>query len=157
MHLVLETQRQQEPAAWITCRDSTFFPPDAADSGIDLSALAVIRAPNAMATARAAEHLLRSSAFGLLVLDFGTESRLPLVVQTRLAGQARHHETAVVCLTEKSANQPSIGSLVSLRAHAHRICRQDRQFHCQASVVKDKRQGPGWSHVEVYRGPDGLR
>lgn len=154
--LVLESQRQAEPAAWITSRESTFFPPDVADSGIDLSALPVVRARDTMAAARAAEHLLRSAAFGLLVLDLGAEARLPLPVQTRLAGQARRNEAALICLTEKSENQASIGSLVSLRAHAYRIKRQGRHFRCQVQIIKDKRQGPGRSHVEVCRGPDGL-
>ena len=29
-------------------------------------------------------------------------------------------------------------------------------FTCTARVLKDKRGGPGWQHVEVCRGPDGL-
>ena len=156
MRLVLEAQKQNEPAVWITCRSSIFFPPDVADNGVDLSALAVVQANNTIAAARAAEHLLRSAAFGLLVLDFGAEARLPLAVQTRLAGQARRNEAALVCLTEKPEKLASIGSLVSLRAHAHGHRRQGRHFRCQARIIKDKRQGPGWSHVEVYRGPDGL-
>ena len=30
--LLLETQKQGEPVAWITTRESTFYPPDAADA-----------------------------------------------------------------------------------------------------------------------------
>ncbi len=156
LRLVLEAQKQNEPAAWITSRNSIFFPPDVADNGIDLTALAVVRVNNSIAAARASEHLLRSAAFGLLVLDFGAEARLPLAVQTRLAGQARRNDAALVCLTEKPENLASIGSLVSLRAHAQAHQRQGRHFRSQARIIKDKRQGPGWSHVEVYRGPDGL-
>ena len=156
LRLVLEAQKQNEPAVWIASRNSIFFPPDVAANGVDLSALAVVLAKNSIAAARAAEHLLRSAAFGLLVLDFGAEARLPLAVQTRLAGQARRNETALVCLTEKTEKLASIGSLVSLRAHAQAHRRQGRHFRCQARIIKDKRQGPGWSHVEVYRGPDGL-
>ncbi len=156
LQLMLEAQRQAEPAAWITSRGSIFFPPDAADCGIDLSALVIVRTRDNLAAARAAEHLLRSAAFGLLVLDLGADARLPLPVQTRLAGQTRHNEAALICLTEKSDNQASLGSLISLRVHTHGIQRQGRHFQSQASIIKDKRHGPGWSHVEVYRGPDGL-
>ncbi len=156
LHLVLEAQRLAEPAAWITSQESTFFPPDVAHRGIDLSALAVVRAHDNTTAARAAEHLLRSAAFGLLVLDLGIEARLPVPVQTRLAGQARRNQAALLCLTEKTENQASIGSLVSLRAHTDGIQRNGRYFRCQARIIKDKRQGPGWSHVEDYRGPDGL-
>jgi recombination protein RecA len=154
--LVLEAQKGGEPVAWVTGRVSTFFPPDAAESGIDLSALAVIRAPEAIGAARAAEHLLRSGSFGLVVLDLGAKARLPLHAQSRLAGQARQHATALLCLTEKERSQPSLGSLVSIRVHAARREREGDRYRCEAQVLKDKRRGPGWGHVEVCRGPDGL-
>jgi len=154
--LVHEAQEQAEPVAWITSRDSTFFPPDADRRGIDLAALAVIRARDMLSAARAAEHLLRSAGFGLVVLDFGTDTRLPLHVQARLAGQARHHGAALVCLTEKAGDEPSLGSLVSLRGHCPIVQRQGRRFRCQTRILKDKHQGPDWFHEEVCRGPDGL-
>jgi len=154
--LVLEAQKEGEPTAWVTGRVSTFFPPDAAESGIDLSALAVIWAPEAIAAARAAEHLLRSGSFGLVVLDLGAKARLPLHAQSRLAGQARQHATALLCLTEKERNRPSLGSLVSIRVHAARREREGDRYRCEAQILKDKRRGPGWGHVEVCRGPDGL-
>ena len=154
--LVLEAQKGGEPVAWVTGRVSTFFPPDAAGCGIDLSALAVIWAPEAIAAARAAEHLLRSGSFGLVVLDLGAKARLPLHAQSRLAGQARQHATALLCLTEKERSRPSLGSLVSIRVQAARREREGDRYRCEAQVVKDKRRGPGWGHVEVCRGPDGL-
>ncbi len=157
LRLMFQAQMQSEPTAWITNRNSTFFPPDAAVCGIDLAALAVIRTRDILAAARAAEHLLRSAAFGLLVLDLGADARLPLHVLARLAGQARHHETALVCLTEKAENQASLGSLVSLRVHTKALQRQGRGFRCRVHALKDKRRGPGWSYAEVCRGPDGLR
>jgi recombination protein RecA len=52
--LVLEAQKQGEPVALITSRKSTFFPPDVADAGIDVTAVAVIRGPDNIAAARAA-------------------------------------------------------------------------------------------------------
>src|SRR5438093_9453381 len=43
IELVGEAQRSGEPVAWVTLGHATFYPPDVADSGIDLAALAVIR------------------------------------------------------------------------------------------------------------------
>src|SRR5689334_3058740 len=69
--LVLEAQVQAEPVAWIAIAGTSFYPPDLADSGVDLAALVVVRAPELLAGVRAAERLLRSGAFGLVVLDLG--------------------------------------------------------------------------------------
>jgi recombination protein RecA len=154
--LVREAQKQAEPVAWVGRWESTFFPPDVADAGVDLAALPVVRAPDALAAARAADLLLRSGAFGLLVLDVGPGASLPLPAQTRLVGLAKQYETALVCLTEKANDRPSLGSLVSLRAHAARTRQERDRFHCEVRVIKDKRRGPGWKHAEVCHGPDGL-
>jgi recombination protein RecA len=126
--LVLEAQRRGEPVAWIARSDSVFYPPDAANAGVDLGALVVVRAGHVLAAARAADHLLRSGGFGLVILDRGSDARLPIHAQTRLAGLAKKHDAALLCLTEKSRSRASIGSL-----------------------------GPGWTYGEVCRGPDGLR
>ena len=66
--LVLDAQIQSEPVAWITLPTTSFYPPDVADSGVDLDALAVIRVPAAYQAARTADRLARSGAFGLIVL-----------------------------------------------------------------------------------------
>src|ERR1043166_7082416 len=49
--LVLEAQRQHEPVAWTTLGESTFYPPDVAEFGIDLDSLVVVRlaTPDAIA------------------------------------------------------------------------------------------------------------
>jgi recombination protein RecA len=154
--LVLEAQRQQEPVAWVGRRDSVFFAPDVAETGVDLAALPVIWTPDVLAAARATDHLLRSGAFGLVVIDLGARAVLPIHVQTRLVGLAKKHDAALLCLTEKESERPSLGSLVSLRAHAVRAQRVDDRFCCEARVIKDKRRGPNWRHMESYRGPDGL-
>src|ERR1044071_1231060 len=41
--LVIEAQQAAEPVAWVTLGNTTFYPPDAADSGVDLAALVVVR------------------------------------------------------------------------------------------------------------------
>lgn len=154
--LVREAQRQGEPVAWVTPRESSFYPPDAAEGGVDLDALAVIRVPDARVVARAAERLVRSGAFGLIVLDMGA-AEIPTPLQARLAGLAQKHHTALVCLTEKERKAPSLGSLVSLRVQAQRTRTSEGQFTCTLTVLKDKRRGPTWTHTEVCRGPAGLR
>lgn len=116
---------------------------------------------------RAAEHLARSGAFGLLVLDLGESARVPVPMQMRLLGLARQHESAVLFLTRGGG--AALGSLVSLRAEARRepAARPGPAgegagragfgvFTCTVRVLKDKRGGPGWRRVEECRGPDGL-
>ncbi len=168
--LVLEAQSDGEPVAWIVpwCIEGneartpgTFYPPDVADSGIDLSALVVVRAPSVIAAGRAAERLLRSGAFGLVVIDFGsanmeaTSARISDGMLGRLVSLAQANDAAVVCLTEKTQDSMSLGSLVSLRVEALRE-REGSGFEVTVRALKDKRRGPGWSRAIKARGPSGL-
>lgn len=154
--LVLDAQQQGEPAAWVTRSESTFFPPDVAASGIDLNALVVVRIPTVRLAARAADTLARSGAFGLIVLDLGIEAAMPVAFQARLVRLARAYDIAVLCLTEKRSQVPSLGSLIAMRGEARR--RQDAvgRFWGEIVALKDKRRGPGWTFVEEYYGPTGL-
>jgi recombination protein RecA len=154
--LVLDAQRRREPVAWIGRKESPFFPPDAAEAGVDLAALPVVWAFDATAAAGAADLLVRSGAFGLVVMDLGARDFLPIPVQARLAGLARQHGAAVVCLTEKDGGRPSMGSLVAVRAHAARTGREKDRYRCETRVLKDKGGRPGSLHAEACRGPDGL-
>lgn len=166
--LVLEAQTEGEPVAWIvpwsseaTTSPGTFYPPDAADTGIDLSALVVVRAPSVVAAGRAAERVLRSGAFGLVVIDLGStnleaaSARLSDAMLGRLVSLAQANDAAIVCLTEKTQDSGSLGSLVSLRAEALRE-RASSGFEVTVRALKDKRRGPGWSRVLKARGPSGL-
>jgi recombination protein RecA len=117
--LVLDAQKRGEPVGWATSTESSFYPPDTAQLGIDLAALVVVRVPKPDAIARAGENLLRSGGFGLVVLDLGLAD-MPTPLQSRLTGLAHHHHSALVCLTEKDSRAFSLGSLVSLRVHAER-------------------------------------
>ncbi|MEE2637454.1 MAG: recombinase A [Acidobacteriota bacterium] len=167
--MVLDAQQAGEPVGWVTDDESIFFPPDVARGGIDLEALVVVRLSVARQIPRAAEHLARSGAFGLLVLDLGDTVHVPLPMQMRLRGLAQKHESALLFLTRKRRDAGSLGTLVSLRAEARRepVARPapaEREvsptgnsvFTCTAQVLKDKRGGPGWRYVEVCCGPDGL-
>lgn len=154
--IVLDAQREGEPVAWITTYNSSFYPPDMARAGIDLEALPVIRCPDIRAMARAADRLARSGAFGVLVLDLGSGGELPLPLQTRLAGLAHLHNTAILFLTEKTREAPSVSSLISLRLEAGRAHLHGEGFSCRFHALKDKRFGPGWVSEMVCHGPPGL-
>jgi hypothetical protein len=158
MGLVCEAQRAGETAAWVTNRRSTFFPPDAAKSGVDLVRLPVVFTPDAPAAARAAWRLIQSGGFGLVVLDLvGSDAEVPIPLQSRLTGAAQAHGAAVVFVTEKVADRASLGSLVSLRCEARRQAADGGRFLCTARALKDKRRGPDWTYTEVRHGPAGLR
>lgn len=151
--LVLEAQRRAEPVAWITQPASSFYPPDAAENGVDLGALVVVRCEPTLAMLRAADHLLRSGAFGLVVLDRGADAAMPLPVQVRLTGLAKRHDAVLVQLQEKVSSD----SLSSLRAVAVRQRVGEGLYRCTVQVVKDKRRGGTWECEQVLHGPMGLR
>src|SRR5262245_10295343 len=153
--LVLDAQQRSEPVGWETSTESSFYPPDATQLGIDLAALVVVRVPKPDAIARAGEKLLRSGGFGLVALDLGL-ANIPTPLQSRLTGIAHHHHSALVCLTEKDRKGFSLGSLVSLRVHAERKRVGNKEFVCGLGVLKDKRRGPTWTHEELRHGPPGL-
>jgi recombination protein RecA len=152
--LIREAQEQKELVGWVTSMDDFFYPPDVAQAGIDLAALAVIRLSGRKNIPRAGEKLLRSGGFGVVVLDLGAGD-IPMPLQSRLTGLAHHHHAALICLTEKEQAMISIGSLVSLRAHAVKRHVQDR-FVSALKIIKDKRRGPVWNHEVYCSGPAGL-
>lgn len=157
--LVRDAQRQREPSAWISPASSSFHVPDLADVGVDLDALAVIRAPDMASALRAADELLRSGAFGILVLD-GVESRsLSMAAQVRLANLAQQHDAAFLCL----CREPVVGSLASLRLQTfHRRCGDPPGedgypvFEYGFEAVKDRRRGRRWTWSQTCRPPAGM-
>ena len=115
----------------------------------------MVRLTHAASIARAGEKLLRSGGFGVVVLDLGSAD-ISMPLQTRLTGLAHRHHTALICLTEKDSGAFSLGSLVSLRAHAEKKRIEDNRFVCALRVLKDKRRGSTWHYEELYTGPAGL-
>jgi recombination protein RecA len=67
---------------------------------------------------------------------------------------AQTHDAAVICITEKTADTASLGSLISLRAEALRM-RSSNDFELAIHALKDKRRGPGWMRKLKARGPAG--
>jgi recombination protein RecA len=156
-YLVLDAQRQGETVVWISARASPFYPPDVAAAGVDLAALVVVHTQTIPGSVRAADHLLRSGGFGLVVMDLGLEPRVSVAAQSRLLGLVQKHGSALLCLTEKGRHTPSIGSLVSLRGETERKRLSSDRFQCNVQIIKDKRRAPGWTAAETFCGPTGLR
>lgn len=156
LEVVREAQEASEPAAWISAGTRLCHPVDVVRSGVDPGALAIVRAPSALAALRAAGLLLRSSGFGVVVLDLGRAPALPQAELGRLLKLARQHDVAVVCLTVPGGGCTALGSLVSLRARTARRRLGSGCFACTLSVLKDKRRGPGWSVERVATAPPGL-
>ena len=174
-------QHEGETAAWIQPKDGPLYPPDLEQSGIDLDALLVVHVPRAPSAAernardenalpfrlcKAAELLLRSGAFGLVVVDFcerapppGTEAW-----QGRLLGLCRQHNSRVLFLTEKPTTADSLGALVGLRIEPRRYretppahWRGGGLFTVEHAVLKNK-SGASLSLAQDHvRGPWGLR
>lgn len=155
--LLWKAQQAGEPTAWVSALASSFYPPDLDAAGIDLTALVVVRAGGGSAAARAADKLLRSGAFGFVVLDLGGEPAPPTPLLGRLLALARTHHATVVVLTVKPDDAPSLAPLVSLRVRASQRRLAPERFTCTVEALKDKRRGPGWSFEETFRGPPGLR
>lgn len=165
MQWVLEAQLCGEHAAWVQRVGSSFFPPDVAECGIDLAALPVIFVQSSTQAARAAEQLLRSSGFTLVVIDECLKKHdWQIAMQSRLLGLAQKHHSATVFLNTKKSTDPSLGSLVSLhldvqRQPQHQNGERDR-FSLQITVHKDKRGGagvpPGTKLYRTFRAPEGV-
>ncbi len=156
VRLVRNAQLHGDPVAWVTTEASSFFPPDVAEHGVDLNALVVARVPDAQAVARAADALVRSGSFGLVVLDMGHEQRMPMPLQARLLKLAQKERTAVICLTLKASDAPSLSSLVSLRVEAKRVRKSNSTYVCEVRTLKDKRTSEYCTYRENCRGPVGL-
>ena len=156
--LVTEVQQRGELAAYVCGPGSCFYPPDALAGGIDLAALPVVLTEDPAARARAADELLRSGAFALVVVDLvNVTTRLSPALLTRLHGLVQKHHSALVFVTDERSDGV-VGSLVSLRAVARRSAHPDLT-RCQITleVLKDKRRAPGWSAALVRSLPPGLR
>jgi len=159
---VRQAQREGETVAWIQPREGHLYPPDLDDGGIDLQALVVVRVPTkvgAYGLCRAAELLLRSGGFGLVVLDMceGTPPVHDSAWQGRLLGLARQHHSRLIVLTHKGSHVASLGPLVSLRIESDRARIGTGLFSLRHRVLKNK-SGIAWSCPdERRRGPWGLR
>lgn len=154
--LLREAQQRGEPVAWVNTRTATFFPPDLAEAGVALAALPVVRVTRAGQAARAAEMLLGSGGFSLVVLDLAPGMQLSPAALARLDALTRRQRAALLILTAKSRLEASLGCQVSLRADTQRTRGGFDHFHCALTVLRDRHRRPGWTYQESHCGPDGL-
>ncbi|MFO1053753.1 MAG: recombinase A [Planctomycetota bacterium] len=155
--LLRDAQRQGETTAWVASPESCFFPPDLAAWGIDFDALAVIRPAEEAEALRSVDELLRSGAFGLVVLDGIAPRALSMAVQVRLASAAQQHEAAFVLLCGRKQERSESGSLASLRLSTFRRRIEPGRFEVGFEATKDKRRGRRWTFTLTCDGAPGLR
>lgn len=166
--LLRRAQREGETTAWVQPRGGPLHPPDLHEAGIDLEALVVVHVPMTKGTegaaglCKAAELLLRSGAFGMVVVDLGAlpagaRSASRTSWQGRLLGLSRQHESRVILLTEKPTHADSLGPLIGLRVEPRRTRRADGSFAVEPHVLKNKSGAPVSPAVDYFVGPPGLR
>ena len=122
---------------WVEAGPTIFYPPDLSFQGVDTSAIvvAMLRPEDALL---AADWLCRSGAFGVVLVD-NPPTLVSEATLGRLAKLAVSHEVAMVFLTRKAPETPSLGSLISLRIAVDRqpddrvvaTIVRDRRFHSQ--------------------------
>jgi recombination protein RecA len=110
----------------------------------------------AAAACRAAERLLRSGAFGLIVIDLARDLDIAPPSQGRLLRLAETHNAQVLILRRKREDGRYQGSLVAVRAESSSEQSAPGRFRVTVTSTKDKREGPGWTRASEFRGPPGL-
>ncbi len=155
---IAEAHRCGEPAAWIGPSTSLFYPPDIADWPLDWSALALLRLDNRQQATRAADKLLQSGAFGIVVIDLidCDDTALPTPLIHRLKRQAKRHDSAALFLTRTGRDGVSVSNAIDLRARAKWTGVDADQLQLRAVITKDRSRGPGDHIEEEYDGPLGL-
>jgi recombination protein RecA len=156
--VVAQAQREGEPAAWIQAEGGGLFPPDVAESGVDLDALVVVHVPTtagAAGLARAAELLLRSNGFGVVVVDLRGGVPPGDAWSGRLAGLARQHALRLVVLTSEAARRSGVGPLVGVRVRVARRRRGPGSWALEADVLRNKGGTPLDARPLARRSPPG--
>lgn len=160
--IVAEVQAQGDTVAWIQVRDGGLFVPDLEDNDVCLESLVVVHVPSGAGVhgrLRATELLLRSGAFGLVVLDLDDERPAgpPAAWQGRLLGLARQYQSRVVLLSRQGKDQPSLGPLIGLRFEPRRERVAPGRFSLQPQLLKNKSGAPFALRADIRRAPWGLR
>jgi hypothetical protein len=149
--LMDQVQSQGEQIAWVETGPSLFFPPDLAFRGLDVGAISVVLAPTSAGGLQAADWLLRSGAFGLVVVDWAGgaigDSELG-----RLGRLTEDRDSTALFLTKKRPEDPSLATQVSLRGTVGLTPGGETEW----GIIKDKRSGPPSRQRMRYHGPFGL-
>ncbi len=156
--LIREVQEAAEPVVWVEVDQSVFFPPDFSKNGVDLSLLPVVWAHRVRDAVRAVEHLLRSGAFSLVIVDLPPNTIIEQGRLGKLARMADLNNMALLFINQQEERRPfTLGSIVSLRVFSRTNPVGKNAYTCDFTVMKDKHHSPGWSFSEVFHGPDGMR
>ncbi len=153
--LLREAQAQSEPAAWVTSGTSIFYPPDFEVNGVNVTHLPVVWSGSRECALRSTEHLLRSGAFGLVVVDLDGRGE---VRTSRLGAINRlaEFERALVVFLTVAGKESELGSLISARFIVDIVRKKPNRFVCRIRAVKDRRAPDGWVEERIFRGADGL-
>lgn len=160
VQILLASQREGDPVAWIQPHGGTLYPPDVAAAGMDLASMLVVHVPRdagPRGLPKAAELALRTGAFGAVALDF-TRARAPRgeAWLGRLAALSREHDCRCVLLGPEDAGA-SLGPLVSLRMRPRRLRVRPGHHRVELEVLKNK---AGWrpklDAPARWRGPEGM-
>lgn len=157
---VRRAQSRQQSVLWLTSEVKPFYPPDMQAAGVDLQRLPLLFFSKISEASTVATRLLSSGGFDLLIWDLASWKRpprtLPVPFLARLQGLARHHRATVLLLTQKEADDVSLGCLIGLRLQVEAHSQVPALL--EVRVVKDKRgavgEGKEWSWR--CRLPDGL-
>ncbi len=152
--IILEAQAHKEPVAWVAGTSSTWYPPDLRDRGVDLAAVAVIRAGGEEESLTAVEWLVRSGTMGLVIVDTDAAWKVSDACLGRVLKLAERSRCAVVFLTRKRPGEPSLGSRISLRGCI--TPSGTAPFAIDIRTVKDKRSNSGNRQSRQYNGPPGM-
>ncbi len=173
-----EAQTLGETVAWIVWEPRGIpYPPDLVALGLDLQALPLLVVQSETEVLRAADLLLRSGAFGLIVADWPTGAPPPGDGPLgRLMGLCQKHDAALLLLTQpietkldsREAGGTGLGgtglggdggvlrALASLRLRVARTDFPNGTFELSTTVLKDKRRGVTPPVCEPRQAPEGL-
>ena len=140
-------QSDRSWVAWIQGEQSSFYPPDLAAAGVDLERLLVARLPesgrareeDAHARLKAAEILVRSGAWPLIVVDLEGMTPRSLAWQGRLQRLLERHRTTLLVLRRAAAEEASLGPFVALRLELRRAETQETPMGFSWQVLRHKR------------------
>jgi recombination protein RecA len=152
--IIVEAQTRNEPVAWVSGADSIFFPPDLAARGVDVSAVAVIRAGGENESLTAAEWLAGPAAIGLLIVDAEGQWNVSESSLGRILKLAEKNQCAVIFLTRKRRHEPSLGSRIAVRGCIERS--GTLPLIVDITTVKDKRSNSSTRQRRQYNGPSGM-
>jgi hypothetical protein len=146
----LSSLRARKAVAWIDPL-GRFFPLPALETGAPLDNLVVVRPTRERdplrCALRAAQLVLSApGAVALVILQAPPAFQVPDSTLLRLQRLCERSRTTLVFLTERLAQKPSLGSVISLRLHVRRTSR--RSF---VEILRNKWGVPGAVAIELPR------